>query len=250
MQDSMSLLQGSVENDYHLVIINKPGLPLMVHQDQLSNGRYKDPETGKYPTEYLKNNHLSYYVARNHQVLDYLKQQPWVDTTKIVLQGHSEGSTIAVHLADKTTGITHLIYSGGLPYFPRILAMVRQERQYEKDSANPWVQNVYDYWEEVIEKPLKPEPKEGWNTNFGTYSFSQSENEVLKRLQIPVLISYGTRDEAAPFNDMFRIECISDKVKNVTFNAYVGLDYYYQADDMGDRLTGIINDWLAWITAH
>ena len=73
---------------------------------------------------------------------------------------------------------------------------------------------------------------------------------MLKRLRIPVLISFGTRDEAAPFNDMLRIECVRDNVKNVTFNAYVGLDHHYQADDMGDRLSGIINDWLAWITAH
>jgi len=79
----------------------------------------------------------------------------------------------------------------------------------------------------VVDHPFALIRHEGWNTNTGTYSFSQNENEVLKRLKIPVLICYGTKDEAGPFNDMFHIETIRDRASNISFKAYVGLNHNY-----------------------
>ena len=182
--------------------------------------------------------------------MEYLKTKDWVDTTQIIVQGHSEGSTIATHMADKIGAVTHLIYSGGLPYFPRILAMIQQERQQERDTENPWVEKSLNYWKDVVDYPLSLERNKGWNTNLGTYSFSQSENEVLKRLSIPVLISFGTKDEAAPFNDMFHVETIKDKKQNFTFQAEVGLNHYYQSQDGMDKVPEVVNAWMKWISKH
>jgi predicted esterase len=249
-----TLTEGFIEEDYHLVFVSKPGIPLICHQDSVSKRGYKDPSTGTYPINYIERNHLDYYVSRNHSVLEFIKKQSWVDTSLIIIAGHSEGSTIATHMADKIEGITHLIYSGGLPYYSRILAMIQQERMMEKGEENPWVKKTYDYWEEVIAQPFDSESKEGWNSYKGTYSFSQSENEVLKRLRIPVLISYGTLDEASPFNDMFHIEVIRNKLKNFTFHAHVGADHYYQLtggrdgnSSPEDILSKVVNGWLLWI---
>ena len=250
----VSLTDGFIQEDYHLVMVNKPGIPLMYHRDSLVKGRYKDPVTQQYPSEYRKKNYLEYYVKRNSAVLDFIKKKPWADTTKIVLAGHSEGSSIVAHMADKITGITHLIYSGGLPYYSRILAMIQQDRKLETTEPNPWIQEDFDYWQDVVNYPFALNRKKGWNTNYGTFSFSQSENETLKRLQIPVLISYGTADEGAPFNDMLHIEVIKDKHTNFTFNAYVGLDHYYQkapaketVNKKIDLLSKVVGDWLQWI---
>jgi len=249
----VSLSDGFIEEDFHLVMVNKPGIPLIYHRDSLDKGRYKDPITKLYPSEYRKKNNLDYYVKRNNAVLNFVKQQSWADTTKIVIAGHSEGSSIVAHMADKITGITHLIYSGGLPYYSRILAMVQQDRRTETIEPNPWVQEAFDYWQDVVDYPFALDRKQGWNTNYGTFSFSQNENDALKRLQIPILICYGTKDEAAPFNDMLHIEVIKDKHTNFTFNAYVGLDHYYQKAPTGennkkvDHLSKVVNDWLQWI---
>ncbi|QNM84569.1 dienelactone hydrolase family protein [Polaribacter pectinis] len=250
----VSLSEGYTENDYHLVMVNKPGLPLIIHNDSLTRGQYKDLKTGKYPQKYLENNKLEYYVERNSAVINFLKKQDWVDTTKIVVAGHSEGSTIATHMADKIDEITHLIYSGGTPYYPRILAMIQQDRRLEKKKESDWVKKDLEYWKDVVKYPLAKNRNEGWNTNYGTYSFSQNENNVLKRLKIPILITYGTSDEGAPFCDMFHIETIKENQTNFTFNAYVGLDHYYQKKEHDkdstkkkDYLNTVVSHWLKWI---
>lgn len=248
----VSLTEGLVENDYHLVMVNKPGLPLMIHNDSLTKGKYKDPNTKQYPQNYLKNNNLHYYVERNNKVIEFLKKQDWVDSTKVVVAGHSEGSSIAAHMADKIEGITHLIYSGGTPYYPRILTMIQQDRKQELKKDNDWVKKDFDYWKDIVKYPLALDKNKGWNTNYGTYSFSENENDILKRLKIPILISYGTMDEGAPFCDMFQLETIKERSRNFTFYAYVGLNHYYQSELLEDAskqdyLTKVINDWLQWL---
>jgi len=248
----VSLTEGFAEKDYHLVMVNKPGLPLMSHIDKLTKGKYKDPKTKEYPKKYLQNNNLEYYVKRNNEIINFLIKQNWVDRSKIVVVGHSEGSTIAAHMADKIEGITHLIYSGGTPYYPRILAMIQQDRKSELKKDDGWVKKDFEYWKDLVKYPFAKDRNKGWNTNYGTYSFSQNENDVLKRLKIPVLISYGTLDEGAPFCDMFHIETIKERHTNFTFNAYIGLNHYYQLpksvnNSKEDYLSKVVKDWFLWV---
>jgi hypothetical protein len=249
----VSICEGFVENEYHLVLVSKPGLPLIAHKNELTKGKYKEPNTNSYPEKYLENNNLEYYVKRNNTVFNFLKKQKWVDTTKVVAIGHSEGSTIVAHMANKIDGITHLIYSGGTPYYSRILAMVQQDRRRELQEDTEFAQDVYDYWEDVIKYPFAFDRNKGWNTNYGSFSFSQNENDILKQLKIPILMSYGTLDEGAPFVDMFHIETMKDRHTNFTFKAYVGLDHYYKNVNPNsknlneDSLSKVVNDWLHWI---
>ena len=243
---SLTMIEGFVEDKYHLVLVNKPGLPLMVRYENFDRS-YKDPKTGKRPEEYRAKNNLEYYVERNSQVVEFIKEQAWFDPKVFVAAGHSEGSTIVTHMVDKIPGFTHMIYSGGLPYFSRILAMVAKDRLSENRDNKSYVPAVFDYWKDVLDHPFDLDRNQGWNTNRGTYSFSQNENDVLKRLNIPILICYGTLDEASPYNDMFRIEVMSERKKNFTFKAYLGCDHYYQSEVEGDQLEIVMKDWLAWI---
>lgn len=245
-------LEGLVEDKYHLVYINKPGIPLIMHKDSLTNGQIKD-KFNRTPLSYRERNYLEYYVDRNSRVLDSLLSFPWVDARKVVVAGHSEGSSIAAKLALKNNRITHLIYSGGTPYFSRILAMVSQDR--EKEEKHPeMVDMVFAYWEDVLKHPEALSKNKGWNTNKGTFSFSKSENLTLKRLTIPVLISYGTKDTARPFLDMFRLECMKENAQNIQFVSYKGKEHNYfgvlsngsinYSDYNWDR---VVKDWLCWL---
>ena len=98
----------SLEIDYHIVIISKPFIPLVVEAKSLGrNFVYQDPETGKAPKEYSNRNILDYYVERNLKVIDYLEKLPFVDNSKLIVAGHSEGSTVASKLATKTNKIIY-----------------------------------------------------------------------------------------------------------------------------------------------
>ncbi|MFY9243106.1 MAG: hypothetical protein WAO74_08765 [Polaribacter sp.] len=249
-----TLEEGFVENEYHLVIVNKPGIPLIAHIDSLVDGKeyFINKKEYIYPTKYLKNNNLDYYVKRNLQVIDSLFKENWVDTSKLVISGHSQGSGIALSMCDKTIKATHLIYSSGLPYYSTILAMLHKERMKEANEQNPRVEKIIRYWKEAVEDPFNYiNPNR--DSNLTLSSFSQNENIILKRLSIPVLISYGTKDESSPYQDMFRIETIKDRIKHITFNDYIGLGHNYQLvnpdkeNQKTDFLSEVLFDWLQWI---
>jgi hypothetical protein len=76
---------------------------------------YQDPVTGKAPKEYSNRYILDYYVDRNLKVIEYLEKLPFVDNSKLIVAGHSEGSTITAKLAVKCKKVTNLIYSSGCP---------------------------------------------------------------------------------------------------------------------------------------
>ena len=76
----------------------------------------------------------------------------------------------------------------------------------------------------------------------------------MRKVKIPVLVSYGTMDYAGPFNDYMRLEFIKDGKTNFTFNSYIGLEHnFFPKDKMGKVNFDIFNwdrvsdDWLKWL---
>lgn len=240
---------------FHLVCIGKPGIPISASVSELNErGEYLDPSTGELPVQYTSNNHLDYYVVRNAKVIEHLVKQDWVDSSKIVVAGHSQGSDIAVGMADKIPGITHLIFSSGSPYFPTILDMIRKQRKRDEQQNEDRAESMFEFWEQVVESPLYPPQQSGWDANRTVASFSRSQNEKLKGLNMPVLITYGTEDTLAPFNDMFRVETIRARDKTIQFKAYLGAEHnYFGVTEKGkidfDRFgwDDVARDWLHWL---
>ncbi|MEM6299870.1 MAG: hypothetical protein AAF740_14375, partial [Bacteroidota bacterium] len=249
-----SMVEGFVEEAYHLVLVSKPGIPLLAHEDSLKKGEYfEDTQNFIYPDKYLRHNNLEYYTRRNLQILDSLCSEPWVDTTTLVIAGNSQGSSVALSMADKSTKATHLIYSSGMPYYSTILAIIARARMHEEGKADPKIEKSFRAWREVLDDPYNYENTDR-DSNQMLYSFSKQENEVLKRLRIPVLISYGTKDESAPYQDLFRLEVIRERLSHITFLPYVGLGHSYQLkvkpedeNQKIDYLEEVIGDWLYWL---
>ena len=243
----------SLENDYHLVIIGKPFIPLIAETKFLGqNYVYEDPKTGKTPKEYNNRNLLDYYVDRNLKIIDFLESLSFIDHSKLVLAGHSEGSTIAAKLATKCKKVTHLIYASGSP-LGRIMATIQQNRADETDTdSTRYGEREFDYWEDVVNNKNNMDDSKG-DTNKATYDFSIPSIRYLEKLKIPVLICYGTKDWSAPYNDYLRVEMLRQKKKNFTFNAHIGLEHNFfplKSDGSTNydiyNWDKIANEWLKW----
>ena len=83
----------SLSIEYHLVIINKPGIPLTADEKSLNADMTYSDSTGKFPKKYIEHNLPDYYVDRDIAVIKLLQTQDWVSGNKLVVAGHSEGST-------------------------------------------------------------------------------------------------------------------------------------------------------------
>jgi dienelactone hydrolase len=238
---------------YHLVIVGKPHVPLICNAKTLGEDLTYVDSTGKYPTKYSEKNLLSYYVDRNLKVLKYLRKQKWVSSKRLVIAGHSEGSTIAAKMAAKTSAITHLVYAGGNP-MGRIMSMIQQDRSHETDTdSTRYTEDEFSYWQYVVENKKVIDYSQG-DTPKATYEFSIPPIEYLEHLKIPVLVYYGTKDYCSPYNDLMRVNFIRQGKTNFEFKAYIGVEHnFYPVTADGKPNYDIYNwdkvagEWLKWL---
>lgn len=243
----------SLEEKYHLVIISKPYVPLIADASKLNpDMTYCEPETKRFPKGYSDRNYLDYYVDRNIEVLKYLRKLNSIDGSKLIVAGHSEGSTIAAKIAMKYNKVTHLIYASGNP-LGRIQTIINQYRAKETETdSTRYAENYFDYWKQVVDEKNSLDDTYG-DTYKATYDFSYPPINYLKKLKIPVLVCYGTKDLSSPFNDYLRIEMIRQHKTNFTFKAYIGLEHnFFEVSATGqidyDKFNWdrVASDWLNW----
>lgn len=241
----------SLLQDYHLVIIGKPYVPLIANYNDLKHGAYTDPKTGIPPAQFYSRDNVEYYVGRAKEVIKHLKKQPWVQKGKLVAAGHSAGSTVVAKLALECKDVTHLIYSGGNP-FGRMASMISQARAYD-DATGTGAEKSFKYWEDTVQDPTSV-ASQGGDAYKTTYSFSVTPVNYLMKLQIPVLVTYGTKDHGVTFNDYLRLETIRTGKKNFTFKPYIGVEHNYFGFDQEGKINydtdgwdQVAQDWQAWL---
>ena len=229
----------------------------MVNVKNITNrGEYNDPKTGHFPAKYQELNNIDYYANRDAQVLKFLKKQPWVDSKKMVIAGHSEGGTIVAKLATISKDVTHVISSSANP-FGQMATIVYSTRKYD-DSVGTSVNEQFDYWEKLVNRSTEIPLAPGY-THEQMFKYLLSANQPsfnnFQKIKVPVLVTYGTKDNCAPFNDYMRIAMIREKKKNFTFKDYQGLEHnYFKVDangkgipDRGIGWTQTAKDWKAWL---
>ena len=239
-------------DDYHRAIISKPYVPLILRASELRKDMaYVDHKTGNFPEKYTKRDNLNYYANRNKTVIKYLKKQSWISNDEVVVAGHSEGAVVAAKLADVSKDVTHLIFAGSNP-LGRMTTIISQLRQRD-DSIGTTTEKQIKFWEEVVNDPENNEVK-GEITYKSIYSYSIPPIDTLRKLKIPVLVAYGTKDIAAPFFDYMRVETIRNKRKNFKFMPYVGREHNFFGFDEKGRVDydnygwdKVAMDWKAWL---
>ncbi len=243
----------SLCKDYHLAIISKPSVPLIAAENSLSKNLTVADSLGNFSKEYTKKNLLSYYVNRNIEVIKWLQKQDFIARSKLVVAGHSEGSTIAANIAFKHKETTHLIYSAGSP-LGRIMSIIGRERFQQAKDSTINLTETFNHWSKTVAN--KNNDDSTGDTYKGLYQFSYPPPvNILLKLKIPVLVTYGTKDYGAiAQNDYLRVATISNENKNFTFKDYIGWDHnFFPLLENGlpnyDRFNWdiVAEDWRKWL---
>ena len=241
----------SLTKYFHLAIVSKPFVPLIMDKKKLSSNFCYLDTNGNIPKLYSDRNFLGYYVQRNIKVLKYLRKQKWISSNKLILAGHSEGSTIASKIASLYSSVTDLIYSGGNP-LGRIMSIIGQSRHEETESIRI-AETDFIKWQDSNSDPNNLDYSRG-DSHKTTIGFSYPPIKYLEKLKIPVLVCYGTKDWSAPFNDYLRVETIRKHKSNFTFSAYIGAEHnFFPINQNGQINYDIFNwdkvadDWLTWL---
>ncbi|WP_210517530.1 alpha/beta hydrolase family protein [Hymenobacter terricola] len=209
----------AVLKNCHLAIISKPGIALVANVEGKNPNRMFGE--GPPPPYYCQRNYLDYYVRRDQAVLRYLKKQPWVDKAHVVVAGHSEGSTIAAHLAAVPGLVSRAVYLSGNP-LGRLMSMQAQARLAD-DTAE--VAGTFRRWQTVVANPALTDCVGDDNRN--VYSFSAPLLPVLLRTTVPVFVGFGTQDRGVAGDDYLRLETIRQHKINFTFREYPGREHNF-----------------------
>lgn len=243
----------SLTKNFHLAIIGKPGVPLMMEQKKLNpDMTYGDSFKG-FDKKYVERNLLDYYVARDISVLKYLRKLPFISKNRLVVAGHSEGSAVGLGIASKYGKVTELIYAGGSP-LGRVMSVIGRARETEDSSSNN-LENEFSYWQKTVAD--RENINSTGDTYKGYYQFSVPQPiDLLLKLKIPVLVTYGSKDYGAVIpNDYLRVQAIRYGKTNFSFKSYFGVEHnFFPVNKKGEINYDVFNwdkvvikDWKEWL---
>lgn len=243
----------SITKHYHLIVISMPGVPVIADEKELQDFQYFHPDFAR-SVDFWKADYWENYVRRADIVLAFLQKQFWVDTSKLVVAGHSQGSKIAQRIAFRNENVTHLGLFSFNP-FGRIDQFIRKARENAEKGEMTWseaeeeMQKWYDLYksannkQEIAENPsLIP-----WG------SFSEPQIDELVKINIPIYLSYGTADIAGDLCDLVPLYFIRENNDNLTLKRYYNLEHnFFEINENGvpdwekPHWIEVMNEFVEW----
>ncbi|MBL7826777.1 MAG: alpha/beta hydrolase [Saprospiraceae bacterium] len=223
---------------YHLVVISMPHTPVSADQSQLNSSLayITDPaQPYSFTPEYVKADYLQNYVRRAQAVLKFLKKQPWVDRSKLVVAGHSQGSKVASKVALENKRVTHLGLFGANP-FGRIDQFVRQARLDAQAGKITWAQadSIMEEKYRLLTAAHQPETLKEHPDLMAWKTFSEPLFDDWLRIKCPIYLAYGTDDRVADLCDLIPLFFIQEGKNNLTYKRYLGMDHnFFEVDEHG-----------------
>ena len=203
----------------HMAIISKPGIPLTFDvTGQNPNRIFREHQP---PAYYCARNYLGYYLRRDEAVLRYLKKQPWVEAGRVVIGGHSQGTSVVARLAAVPGLVSRAVYLSGNP-LGRNMSMLAEARQTADTTGAGW---VFRRWQQVVADPTRADCQGDDPRN--AYSFGASQIPELLRTRVPVFVGFGTLDAGVAGDDYLRLETIRQHRPNFTFHEYPGREHNF-----------------------
>lgn len=263
-QDGVWLIGGGITNfdvsniikNYHLVIISMPKTPLIADEKEINDsywyfGNSKDKNI---PTlEFQKADYLENYVNRGLKVLKFLKKQNWVDNSKLIVAGSSQGSKVATKIAVANKNVSKLGLFSANP-FGRIDQNIRDYRKDAEqknitwEKANEGIEKKYQMFRDAHNPKKIAEKPEllAWK------SFSVPLLDDWLNFNKPIYLAYGTDDIASDLNDIVPLYFIREHKNNLTHKRYLNLEHNFFEVENGrpnhekPHWHEVMNDFVTW----
>lgn len=246
-----------IKKSYHLIVISMPKTPIIVNEKHLNKSYCYIPnesEPDKFDIEYIKADFLENYERRAQNVLKFLRKQKWVDNSKLILAGHSQGSKVATLIALNSNKVTHLGLFGANP-FGRIDQSIREYRKEAEKKVITWkeandeIENTYQmYRDSYDENTLIKNPYLlAWK------SFSRPFLNDWLKIKIPTYLAYGTNDIASDLCDLVPLFYIQNSKNNLTYKRYLNLNHnFFEVNEDGtvnyekEHWNEVMNEFIKW----
>lgn len=248
-----------IKQFFHVVVISMPKTPLYVGPKNLGAQQCYVPDTSntyRLSTDFYQADQLDNYVKRANAVIKFLRKQDWVSKEKLVVAGHSQGSHIAVKLAQTNKHVTCLGLFGFDPFgrYEKVVRQIRKDAMQHKISwkeADSLMQEQYMFAEEVMNPQIR---KDHPSTN-AWYSFANPSLDVLMKLTIPIYVANGTHDNSGELSDYLPLYFIRARKNNLTLKRYFDMEHNFfevnekqKVDYTKPHWKEVMNAFVEWTT--
>ena len=264
-KDGIWMIGGGITNfdvpeiikNYHLVIISMPKTPVIANENEINEqywyfGNSKDKNS--VTEEFNKADYLENYVDRAIKVLKYLKKQNWIDNSKLIIAGHSQGSKVATKIALNYKKVTKVGLFGANP-FGRIDQDIREYRKEAEQREITWkeadegIEKQYQFY-----KDANTPEKIKENPNLHTWkSFSEPLLDDWLKINKPIYLAYATNDIASDLCDLVPLYFIREHKTNLTYKRYLNLEHnFFEIDENGNpnhekpHWEEVMNSFVEW----
>jgi pimeloyl-ACP methyl ester carboxylesterase len=240
-----------IGDKYHYVVLSKPGIPFFV-----------EGEGGPPPQKYHDLMSLEYRAKAASLVIDHLSQSGWIDKTKIVVVGHSEGARVAARVGAINKNVTHLgLFAGGgmTQMFNFVVNARKLARQgaISAEEAEKEIASLLEQFKGIFADPKSTTRFWAGHTYLRWSSFFAPALDDLLPLDIPIYVS-ATADDingSIESSDLIPLEFIRRGKKNLTYKVYPRTDHSYMERrqnvignvNMISRREEAIKDFMSWI---
>lgn len=216
--------------DYHIAVVSKPGIPFeaTAHYDQLNRPYY--PRSEDFRSRYS----FDWRVKSSARVINELISKLSVDTDKIVVMGHSEGSQVAPAVALNNENVTHVVSLMGNAlnhYYDFIVAnrIAAANGELAPEEAQRRIDSLFNQYETIQSKSSEEEWYGDTYLKWGSFTERTPLDEMLQ-LEIPILYVGGGRDRNQPLYgmDYAKLEFLRRGKNNLTYKVYPNQDHFFQ----------------------
>ncbi|MEM6686707.1 MAG: hypothetical protein AAF617_13070 [Bacteroidota bacterium] len=226
----ITLNVSSMSDTYHVVLISKPNTPFVDSLEIAPSGRIQYPWRKGYSEKYS----LHWRANSADKVINDILNTLEVDTSKIIVWGHSEGAQVAPAVALKNNKITHVISMAGnaLNHLYDFILMERfaaLSGQKSNKKAQSNIDSLYAEFEKIYKNPTAT-TKEWFGESYlkwSSFTLNAPIENMLK-LDLPILYVAGGNDLHSILNmDYAKLEFLRKGKDNLTYKVYPNYDHYF-----------------------
>ena len=234
---------------HHVVTTEKRGVPF---GDAGNRGSALEASD-----EYNRFATLENRAADVRLLLDTLLAEEAVDSSQVILLGHSEGADVAAAVAAMDNRISHVAFlsGGGAAQFFDLFALTRRRLAREGASAEEIEEQIASLENQMREILQDPDSE---TRMFAGHAFKRwatfatvPSAENLAKSTASLFLAHGTDDESVPIEsfDYLVVELLRNRRQDITVKRYPGCDHSYirvGEKPSGEPFQKLINEVIQW----
>lgn len=235
------------KDKFHIIYVSKPGVPLFdTIQKDLVNF------STSYPTnkEFTENYSLEWRAETASLIIDKAIKLLPIETSKIIVIGHSQGGQVAPKVAVLNKKVTHcvMLNCNSLNHLydfilQERLAAQKGEKSFEESQKN--IDSLFADYKKIFAEPNSKTKFFDEETYYRWVSFSdETPLENMLKLKIPIYLIAGGKDilSSVTMNtDYAQIEFLRYGKTNLTYKVYPNANHYLQDELIDNGKATLVN---------